>query len=281
MFEVWCLKCNFFFISYPSSYDIIKEFDAVIAGQLFGHLHSDEFRIGISDSGNEGSIDMIPSMATPLLLGPSITPLHGNDPSIRFVKYRFGQGTGQDNDGKFRLLDYDSHRFSIADERQWSKLYTFSQAYDVASDVISEEGLSASVFRTIFESMEDKMGSESSVLALYRTFMLSGANGDANNRGANTKCDVVCRDEFICTFQSATRRGYDTCLLDRRPSWAEGRIIFGVVALCVFAAMVLMFGIARYRRVKRKREEYESTPSVAGLVLQEDETADANDQEMT
>jgi len=263
-------------------YEIVKEFDNVITAQLFGHLHSDEFRVGLADyeggSDSTTNYSMIPSMNTPILLGPSITPLHGNDPSFRLVKYDRGGGGGID-DGKYRILDYDSHRFSFGTSH-WSKFYTFSKAYNMASDMIKEEGLTSKAFRTIVKSMDDKRGRESPVLKSYRSYMLSGADGNVANRGrgANTKCDSKCRDEFMCTFQSATRTGYDDCLLERKHSWRkDGRSIFGLVGAVVCGIVVLAFAIVRCRK-RSRRDDYESTPSVTGNGQNED--IGARDQEM-
>ena len=251
----------------------------MIIAQLFGHLHSDEFRVGLADeSDSTANLSMIPSMNTPLLLGPSVTPLHGNDPSFRIVKYGRGGGGSGTQDMKYRLLDYDSHRCSIGTDNHWSKLYTFSEAYDMASDVIKEEGLTSEVFRTIVKSMEDKRGKESPVLTSYRSLMLSGADGDSHDkRGVNFGCDSKCRDEFLCTFQSATRPGYDNCLLERKHAWRNGRSIFGLVGAVVFATALIFLVIVRWRK-KRRRDHYESTPSVTDG--NKDSEIDAKDQEM-
>lgn len=262
-------------------YDIVKEFDEVIIGQLFGHLHSDEFRVGLNE---DGDLSMIPTMNTPLLLGPSITPLHGNDPSIRLVKYGRLSGDGKTQNGKYRLLDYDSYRYPIGSEtgRSWSKLYTFSEAYDVASTVIQDEGLSSEVFKTIAEAMEDIKGKESTLMESYRSFMLSGADGDvatSSSKGANVECDLTCRNEMMCTFYSATRGGYDRCLLERKQVWTtNGRSIFGLVGAVVFATVMISLFVIKRCRKRRAREDYESTPSVTGNVRNDDDVE--KDQEM-
>ena len=246
----------------------------MITAQLFGHLHTDEFRVGLADegSGPMTNISVIPSMTTPILLGPSITPLHGNDPSIRLVKY--GRRSDTDNP-QYKLLDYDSHSFSIGGENQWSKLYTFSEAYSIASSQIKENGLSSEVFRTIVQSMEDERGSESPLFQLYRYFMQSGAGGN--------ECDSQCRDELLCIFQSATSSGYENCLLQRSHSWMSkpGRSVLGIFAAVAFFIIALSFGIVRYSR-RRKRRSYSAAPSVVGVDVQEggEEESCAKDQEM-
>ncbi|KAL7549140.1 hypothetical protein ACHAWF_012409 [Thalassiosira exigua] len=254
-----------------SYYEIVGEFDDIIIGQLFGHLHSDEFRVGPAEQVNStDTISMIPPLNTPLLLGPSVTPLHGNDPSIRVVEYG-RRGGSETQGGAYRLLDYESHRYTISGYSRWSKLYTFSEAYSSASDVIHDEGLSANAFRAIIESMKDYRGRESRTLKLYRSLLLSGANGKVNDsgspgRGANIGCDSTCRDDFMCTLQSATSLGYENCLGTMSPHWTtDGKSIFGLVAATIFLAVAIVFGIVRFRKQKR-REQYESTPSVGESV---------------
>jgi len=262
-----------------SYYDIVKEFDNVIIAQLFGHLHSDEFRIGLVDEGTNptANFTMIPSMNTPILFGPSITPLHGNDPSLRLVKYDKGGAGSGPNGGKYRLLDYESHRLSIgASDKHWSRLYTFSEAYPM----LKEDGLSSEVFRTIVESMEDNRGKESPALQLYRSLMLSGADGNDHSagEGVNVNCDSSCRDEYLCTLQSATSAGYDNCLLERKQSWIDnGKSIFGLVVASLFVIVAVAFFIIRWRK-KNKRDDYESTPSVTGIGHSDE--LDAKDQEI-
>lgn len=276
------------------SYDIVQEFDEIIIAQLFGHLHTDEFRVGgIFADGNKNNEDVstIPSsISTPLLLGASVSPLHGNDPSFRIVKYDRGDGK-HGNHHHPRLVDYESHALSLI-TKTWSKLYTFSEAYGdvVSSDILKNEGLSSTVFRTVAQSMEDDIkgdGSEkltkeeSSMMKKYRTFMLSGAEGDAFNRGANVDCNSECRDEFACTLQSATRAGYDKCLLGRKEIRRAERMgkEEGLIGLVVAGIVVVaIIGIAFVRCKKRHvlRADYDSPPSVH----EEEGDIDLKDKEM-
>ena len=256
--------------SYIKTYfDVVHEFDGVIVGQLFGHLHSDEFRVGMENSpgtSNGASPSTIPSMGTPILLGPSVTPLHGHDPAFRLIKYGriAGNETGDGINGKYKILDYESHRCVIDTGNVWSKLYTFSEAYSVASHSIVQEGLSSSTFHAILQSMEDESdGKESHVLKIFRNFVKSGANGDADQTGANVDCDDDCRAAWLCTFQSATRLGYDKCLLERRKSPQNGRTSIGMAGASLFVIVLVFVGIVRWRKI-RKRRHYESAPSVLG-----------------
>ena len=249
------------------SYDIIKEYDDLIIAQLFGHIHTDEFRVGSSSD--------IPSLSTPLLLGPSITPLHGNDPSIRLVKY---SDTSRNTEKKtFTLLDYDSHRFSLEDpeEDEFSKLYTFSEAYGITMpDQIN--GLSSEVYRNILQKMEDVDGRESPILQSYRTFMQSGAN----NRFVTEECNSQCRNMLICSIQSATSSGYDRCLLQRsNVSW-NSRGIIGVATFGIFFVVFVSVVILRCWKRRNQRMDFDSVHSVVENEQDEDDDVQAHDQEM-
>ena len=294
----------------------MKEFDDVVMAQLFGHLHSDEFRVGLVDEGgaDDGGIiggsnvtSMPAALSTPLLLGPSVTPLHGNDPSFRIVRYDRGGGrrggnnaTTDDDDGggggRYRIIDYDSYAHSMVagggkDEDGggvggWSKLYTFSEVYgDVTSGVLEEEGLSSGALRAIVGAMEDGRrwggGGESPTLKAYRSFKLSGARKAENQFGDAGTCDSRCRDDYMCVFGSTTAAGYDACMLERGGEtwyrvWGDARAIATGV---LFAVAIV--GIAfRCRRIRRgKREHYDSAPSVHEDV--KDDGIDVHDREIT
>ncbi|KAL7547445.1 hypothetical protein ACHAWF_010742 [Thalassiosira exigua] len=58
-------------------WDIITEFDDVVAGVLFAHLHSNELRHIPTFSGD----------APPMLIGTSIAPCYTTNPGFRIVKY--------------------------------------------------------------------------------------------------------------------------------------------------------------------------------------------------
>jgi hypothetical protein len=294
----------------------VKEYDDVVTGQLFGHLHSDEFRVGIADDddddddddGGIGTDDVasIPDLSMPLLLGSSVTPLHGNDPSFRIVRYDRrgmrrrrrggddGTTSGDDDDDEevgYRIVDYDSYAYSAigggdandGDGGGWSRLYTFSEAYgDVASDVIEGEGLSSGTFRAIVGAMEDgRWGGESPTFRAYRSYKLSGARKEENQFGAAGTCDSSCRDDYICIFRSATTAGYERCIYER--GTVRHRVIGGeapgIVAGVLFAVIIVVVAFVKCHRMKKvRREHYDFAPSVHEEVRDDD--MDVRDREM-
>ena len=271
-------------------YDIVKEYDDVIMAQLYGHLHTDEFRVGglasyedeIKAGGNDDTgTAYIPNMQSAILLGPSVTPLHGNDPSFRIFRY------DQRGDVKeYQLVDYDSHVYSMTTNDNgnagWSKLYTFSDSYgDVALEPIEKEGLSSNTFRAIVMAMEhpSPWWSIGEKLETYRSYKLSGAENDANQFGAHGECNRECRTDYYCIFQSATTTAYDHCMLERRTmiQTQEKSVIVGVL----LSIVIVVCAFAKCRRMRRNtiRKNYEFTPSVH---LEEDKAGeiDAHEREI-
>lgn len=241
-------------------YAIVHEFDDIIAGQLFGHLHTDEFRVGLGQSA-------IPfSLSTPLLLTGSLTPLHGNNPSFRKVFFGGKDDTVLLNESiKYRLLDYESHRYPMSEEGEWTKLYTFSETYVNASDEIKRDGLSANVFRSILQSMKDEQGDS---LQSFLSLVSSGSDGYVESSRAGVGCDEECRSEWICTLSGTTTVSqYNKCLSQKKREYC--RHMIGIAGATLFAIASLYITAAKLRR-RRIRELYESTSSVDGTVEMED-----------
>ncbi|KAL7470463.1 hypothetical protein ACHAXS_010703 [Conticribra weissflogii] len=278
-------------------YDIVGQFDDVVMGQLFGHIHTDEFRLvdgavrrRLNEIGGNGGGGIV-SVDTPILLGPSVTPLHGNDPSFRIVTYgQIVSDNGSDipqnttispnPDGHYRLFDYDSYRCDISNgNASWTKLYTFSEAYnDVIPDFLQKDGLSSATFHAIVQSMRQnniavrsgnekrKIENESPTLKTFRNFVRSGADGNDATTGANSDCNYQCQQEWLCTLTSITRDGYDTCVLqsslDNSITTRNHRNVLGIVAGLFLASVFSFVLVIRLVRRRRRRRDYEFTPSV-------------------
>jgi len=241
-------------------YEIVSQYDNVVIGQLFGHLHSSEFRIGTA-----GVDGMIPPLSTPILLGPSITPLHGNNPAFHVVK--LGDVPGGDT----RLLDIDTYSVVSNDfTKGWAKLHTFSETYKVASSIMEKEGLSGDAFRAILKSMKDTLTLESSFLKRYRSYMLSGAGDDGLGRGMKSECNRSCRIRSLCTMEAATSFGYESCLSAETMSDGGGAMVLGAAAGGVICFFGLVAVILRRRRWQRQ-ECYSAAVSVDEEVMGKDD----------
>mmetsp|Transcript_7821 Transcript_7821/g.11858 ORF Transcript_7821/g.11858 Transcript_7821/m.11858 type:complete len:459 (+) Transcript_7821:1819-3195(+) len=93
---------------------LLEKFDDVVVAVMFGHLHTDETRAFSTSS------------LGPIMFEPSISPIFGNNPSIRMVRYQ---------PVPFRILDYTQYVFNLAESNRlsksiWSQEYSFSSAYN-------------------------------------------------------------------------------------------------------------------------------------------------------
>ena len=248
-------------------YNLVAEYDDLIIGQLFGHLHSDEFRVGDSRSlqrNTNTNIEMIPMLNSPLLLGPSISPIHGNNPAYKLVKYGFVGNDKKDKlSGGYKLLDYDSYSYVPGDE-DWKKLHTFSEVY--SSSYTPEEGLSSNTMRSVVESMQNLMHirEESPLLTSFRTLLMSGGVSETQHAGLGIECNERCKNEWLCTIQSATRDGYDNCLSLRQHSSREKAGVVLLLSLTAVVGVVCALAFHVRRRKAMKRKLYDETVSVEG-----------------
>jgi hypothetical protein len=99
----------------------------------------------------------------------------------------------------------------------------------------------------------------------------SGASG-SQYAGFGVACDEQCKEEWICTIISATRNGFDNCLVSRRDSREKAKGLLVIAMFAIVGAVAAFTFVIRQRRAS-KRSCYEETPSVeggAGLALEID-----------
>ena len=181
---------------------IVGGYPDVVAAMMFGHLHTDEFRALATPPGGGASPS---SSLPPLLLAPSITPVHGNNPSYRVVTYD-GSGGGD-------VLDYETYFLDLnrlPDSRDWHRLYSFRETYGKA--LMGGEGgggggddddgggpiTAAGLTRLI-----DTLRSDWRTLRTFVSLQRSGAPQPA--------CRRRCRAEWACLLEAATMAEYEGC----------------------------------------------------------------------
>lgn len=209
-------------------YEIIEDFfPDVIAAQLFGHLHTDEFRLVNPSPSGEKKL-------YPLFMASSITPIYGSNPSYRLVHY--DATTAQ-------FLDYDTFYFDIAknsSEPLWVHAPSFRQAFNVSD--MSNESIEAIVQRM---SDDSDLGSKTLWDAfLSRQNVHSSSNDDCD--------DPLCRREWICTISSITEDEYDSCLYIPLNDAAATLPLILIGAFAVFAVVIALFWSVP-RCMKRKQ----------------------------
>lgn len=156
---------------------LVDEYADVVSAQLFGHLHSDEFRV----------LPFSSEDAPPLLLTSSVTPVYGGNPSFRVVSYDTERGN---------IADYTTYYLNLVNKNTssaWHKLYSFREAYGAGN-------LTASTMQTIVDSIGD--GGKA-----MDTFISNQRIG-----APQAFCGEQCRAEWACVLTAATRKQYDACV---------------------------------------------------------------------
>ncbi|CAE6924166.1 sgmD [Symbiodinium sp. CCMP2456] len=83
---------------------------SVIAAQLFGHVHKDEFRI----------LPNPPPGAGPILLSSALSPVYYNNPAFKVVKYCKSTG---------KLLDFETFFSKVAEQLDWQSGYCLNSTF--------------------------------------------------------------------------------------------------------------------------------------------------------
>ena len=179
-----------------------------IQGQLFGHMHTEEFRLlsfnddgdNAGDSNNNDDDDKeeketnneddVSSLTIPLFVTSSLTPVYGSNPSYRIVKYDNEWGA---------LLDYSTHYLNLSSSRTdydhnddnnensnnnwvWKKLPDFTVTYNVSD--MSSKSLESIIQR--FEK-EREQQHEQQFDDLYQND--SNSNNNRNNNIIVDSCN--------------------------------------------------------------------------------------------
>jgi sphingomyelin phosphodiesterase acid-like 3 len=214
-------------------YEIIQDFfPDVIAAQLFGHLHTDEFRL-VNPTSSSSKVN-----SYPLFMTSSITPIYGSNPSYRLVDYE--TATGQ-------LLDYDTFYFDItknASSPSWTHAPSFRQAYNV-SDMSSE-----SIESIVRRLSDDSDGSNKALWDAFLSRQNVHSSSSNDDDDENTCDDSYCHREWLCTITSITEKEYEDCVYVPWDTPATLPLLL-IGAVATFAVVVTLFWRAR-RCLKRR-----------------------------
>ncbi|XP_007892997.2 acid sphingomyelinase-like phosphodiesterase 3b isoform X1 [Callorhinchus milii] len=173
---------------------IIQKYHIVIAGQFFGHHHTDSFRMFYNDSGSPIGV---------MFLAPGITPWKTTLPGVE---------NGANNPG-IRVFKYDKETMIIKDMMtyyfdlalanagapNWKLLYTLKGAFGVA------DGSPGSMQKAV-----DWLYQDSNHLQEYYNY--NSVNYDL------AKCDFNCRIDHICAIKEVDFDKYEQCVVFERSS---------------------------------------------------------------
>ncbi|KAK3709034.1 hypothetical protein QZH41_014913, partial [Actinostola sp. cb2023] len=108
----------------------------VVAGQLYSHVHKDDFHLQVMDTQAHSVMDtQSPVNKSFVLLIPPVSPIYGNNPSFR---------VGYIDAEKQVLLDYDQFYMNLVmatefNSTRWQLAYRFSERYPSSNPYIDAE----------------------------------------------------------------------------------------------------------------------------------------------
>jgi len=222
--------------------ELIHDYKDIVVAQLFGHLHSDEFRVlSKSSSSSDDSSDL-----PPLLLAPALSPKFGNNPSFRMVTF---------DRSDYTILDYETRFIDIQDNaslHQWQSLPSFRETYGVPD--LSLPSLKKVAFQI------------SSVGGVLETFL-----SRLYVNKIDTECDTECRIEWKCTLKSSSVRELDNCVKgftakSGRGDGSRGGSLVILIVSMIFALFFTLFTVrCFYKRSKDKDKDNDNDPVSTGL----------------
>ncbi|XP_019064366.1 acid sphingomyelinase-like phosphodiesterase 3b isoform X1 [Fukomys damarensis] len=168
---------------------LVQKHHKVIAGQFFGHQHTDSFRMFYDDKGAPISV---------MFLAPGITPwkttlvgvVNGsNNPGIRLFEYERATLNLQD----MKTYFMDLRQANAQNNPRWELEYQVTEAYGVPNASVH----SMQAVATGIASNQDK---------LQRYYVYNSVSYDT------TACGKTCRTEFLCAMQEVDFKAYSTCL---------------------------------------------------------------------
>ncbi|XP_013374992.1 PREDICTED: acid sphingomyelinase-like phosphodiesterase 3b isoform X2 [Chinchilla lanigera] len=167
----------------------VRKHHRVIAGQFFGHQHTDSFRMFYDDAGAPISV---------MFLAPGVTPwkttlvgvVNGaNNPGIRLFEYDRATLSLQDMMTYFMNLS----QANAQNNPRWELEYRLTEAYGVPDASVR----SMQEVATGIASDQDK---------LQRYYDYNSVSYDT------TPCGETCRTEFLCAMQEVDFDAYSICL---------------------------------------------------------------------
>ncbi|KAG6445794.1 acid sphingomyelinase-like phosphodiesterase 3a [Manduca sexta] len=189
----------------------IRQFSDVIAGQFYGHRHTDTFRI-IYSGGRPVSW---------ALLAPSVTPRGAgsmSNPGLRL--YKFDSNTG-------KVLDYTQYYLDITNTRgevHWAVEYNLTQYYGLRE--VSAMSLDALAER--IRNYNDR-----GVFIKYMTALRVRHNIDTAD------CDSACVHVHYCAITRADYQQFRSCV--RNPASAlASQAAHNTTAILLYAILILI-----------------------------------------
>jgi hypothetical protein len=251
-----------------------------IQGHLFGHIHTEEFRLltynfddddDDDDNNNDGNSNnkKNSSLSVPLFMSSSLTPVYGSNPSYRIVDYDNASGM---------LLDYTTHYLNLsssisisisinndidndADDNDngddnknwvWNELPSFTDVYNVSD-------LSSTSLDSLITRFEDGINdsssssnsninntSEGDSLSLFETFIKrqhvysSYEDDDDGDDEGMVGNNTSIEANWVCTLRAISKDAYMQCIEERWSSQSEPKTNHGGIILYLTASTLVI-----------------------------------------
>ncbi|KAF7226859.1 acid sphingomyelinase-like phosphodiesterase 3b [Nothobranchius furzeri] len=189
--------------------DLIEKHHCVIAGQFFGHHHTDSFRMFYSAEG-------VP--ISTMFLSPGVTPWETTLPGV---------SNGANNPG-IRVFEYDTETLLVKDvvtyylnltyantvTERWEKEYRLTESFRVA------DASPASMHLVL-----ERMAADPCYLQKYYDF--NSVSYDLTN------CDGDCRVDHVCAAREVDFDRYEECLVKEGVDSIKGGLLLLVLSVGV------------------------------------------------
>jgi sphingomyelin phosphodiesterase acid-like 3 len=233
-------------------YSILNRHPGIVASQLFGHLHTDEFRAVVF-----GGYDELPP--PPLLIASSITPIYGSNPSFRVVTY-----SKDDDDDNGLILDYDTYFLDLEetfDENTsssgnsssnpaWQKMPSFQESFGVPD-------LSASSLQMVVQNLMNTSNYKTTLAAFLSRQHVNATDAESSS-SVCAKEPSSCRLEWICTLQSSSRLDFDRCMKETKPPQTTSskimsrNVVYAAIIIGLLVASVMMSLVVCLKRYLKR-----------------------------
>ncbi|XP_055512549.1 acid sphingomyelinase-like phosphodiesterase 3b [Leucoraja erinacea] len=193
---------------------IVQKYHSVIAGQFFGHHHTDSFRMFYSNSGSPLGV---------MFIAPGITPWKTTLPGVK---------NGANNPG-MRLFQYDTKTLEI--KNMMTYYFNLSYANTVTPLWKQEYNLTGAfgVPDGTFQSMQmalDKLCDDDEYLQKY--YKYNSVSYDLS------KCDENCKNDQICAIKAVDFVQYKECVRGESSNCAA---TLSIIPLLLISVLPLQF----------------------------------------
>ncbi|XP_020382177.2 acid sphingomyelinase-like phosphodiesterase 3b isoform X2 [Rhincodon typus] len=196
--------------------EIIQKYHSVIAGQFFGHHHTDSFRMFYNQSGSPIGVMFVTPGITPWKTTLPGVENGANNPAIRVFEYNTNTLEVQDQVTYFFNLSYANTIAPL-----WQLEYRLTEAFKVPDGT--------------FKSMQtvlDKLYHENYYLQKY--YKLNSVNYDL------AECDMNCRIDQVCAIKEVDFAKYEDCV-KRESSCSAVTAQVPVISFLLLSNVLLQF----------------------------------------